>query len=143
MRSAPAIAFDVRPSRWLAAATALAGACAAVAPWLSAAPAFARVLLSLCALALAGDALRRLARPPFQRVIHGAAGWSVVDAQGREQAAILVGHARLGSLLVLDLRTGPRRRWRAWLPPDALDAEARRRLLLQLARGEPAGDAPA
>jgi membrane-bound toxin of toxin-antitoxin system len=138
MPSAPAIAFDYRPSRRLAVATGAIASCAALAPWLSAAPVFARAGFSLAALALAGEALWRLWHPPFRRIAHGAAGWMLVDGDGREHAALLEAHARLGTLLVLGLRSGPSQRWRAWLLPDNLDADTRRRLILQLARGEPA-----
>jgi len=136
MRSAPAIAFDYRPSRRIAACAALACVAAAAAPWASALPLALRA--GLCAAALAGGAasIARFLRPPFRRVALRAGGWVLVDAAGAERAARLHSHVRLGPLLVLDFRLAPRGRFRALLAPDNADADVRRRLVPMLARGE-------
>ncbi|HEY0178422.1 MAG TPA: hypothetical protein VGC30_02180 [Dokdonella sp.] len=136
MRSAPAVAFDYRPSRWVAAGAAAVVALAALAPWLSASPAAARVGVSLLALAAGAAALGRYLRPRFVRVACRAAQWTLVDAAGAEHAVVLESQARLGALIALGFRHGARARFRVVLAPDNLDAETRRRLVLLLARGE-------
>ena len=50
--------------------------------------------------------------------------------------ANLVAHVRLGSWVVLDFRGTGRRRFRAVLGPDNIDADTRRRLILLLSRAE-------
>lgn len=142
MKSAPPIAFDYRPSRTVIAATVAIALVAAVAPWLSALPAAACSALSALALLLAIAALVRFARPGFVRIAHGAAGWTLLDHAWREHPALLVGHRHLGAMLVLDWRHDRRARFRALLVPDNLDAQTRRRLVLLLARGQPAQPAP-
>lgn len=144
MKSAAPIAFDYRPSRTLAAALAGVALVAAAAPWASAAPTALRIALSFLAVAVAVAAARAYLAPRFRRIAHGAAGWRLVDAGGREQAALLVAHRRLGAAVMLDFRIGVRARFRVLLLPDNLDHETRRRLLLVLARGEDvAVDGPA
>ena len=137
MKSAPPIAFDYRPSRTVIAVTIAIALVAAAAPWLSALPAAACSALSALALLLAATALFRFAWPGFVRVSHGAAGWTLLDRAQREHPALLVGHRRLGAMLVLDWRHGRRARFRAVLMSDNLDADTRRRLILLLARGMP------
>lgn len=136
MKSAAPIAFDYRPSRALAAALAGIALAAAAAPWASAAPTALRIALSLLAIAVAVAVARVYLAPRIRRIAHGAAGWQLVDTGGREQAALLVAHRRLGSVVALDFRIGVRERFRILLLPDNLDRETRRRLLLVLARGE-------
>lgn len=138
MKSAAPIAFDYRPSRVLVGALVVVALAAAVAPWSSAASGAARLALSVVAIGVALTALHAYLTPDCRRIAHGAAGWQVVDGAGRERAAQLVAHRRLGSLVVLDLRVGPRRRLHIVLLPDNLDRETHRRLVLVLARGEDA-----
>jgi hypothetical protein len=142
MKSAPPIAFDYRPSRVVMAATVAIAGAAAVAPWLSSLPPAGCAGLSALVLALAAGALARFARPAFTRIAHGAAGWTLFDDRRTEHPALLVQHRRLGAMLVLDWRHDRRTHFRAVFTPDNLDAEARRRLVLLLARGEPAQSAP-
>lgn len=136
MKSAPTIAFDVRPSRWIGAAAGFVAALAAVAPWLSALPAVACAAVSLAVLAAAARALHQHTRPRFVRVAWRASGWSLIDRAGNERAALLVSQAHLGALLALGFREGPRNRFRIVLAPDNLDRQTRRRLILLLARAE-------
>jgi hypothetical protein len=136
MKSAPTIAFDYRPSRWIGAAALLVCAGAALVPWLSGLPLLARAALSLAAIVFGAYALHRFWNPPFRRVAYRAAGWALIDAADEEHAAVLESHAHLGVLLALGLRVGPRARLRAMLAPDNLDADTRRRLVLMLARAE-------
>ena len=142
MKSAPPIAFDYRPSRAVIAATCAIALAAAATPWLSALPAAACGVLSVLAVLLALAALTRFARPGFVRIAHGAAGWTLLDRARREHPALLVGHRRLGAMLVLEWRHDRRAHFRAVLVPDNLDAQTRRRLVLLLARGQPAQPAP-
>jgi hypothetical protein len=137
MKSAPPIAFDYRPSRLLVAATVAIAATAAVSPWLSSLPPGACAALSALVVGSASGALARFVRPAFVRISHGAAGWTLLDHERGEHPALLVGHRRLGSMLVLDWRHGQRAHFRAVFMPGNLDAETRRRLVLLLARGEP------
>lgn len=136
MKSAPAIAFDYRPSRALAAATLALVVLAALAPWASALPPAWRLAVSVAAAVSGALALRRALRPAVRRVAWRSSGWVLVDRDGREHAALLESHARLGSLLVLRYRHGPRARCRVVLAPDNLDADTRRRLVLLLARAD-------
>ena len=136
MKSAPTIAFDCRPSRRIGLAAALMAVAAVLAVCASALPPAARGALALAAIGLAARALHAHLHPPFQRIAWRAAGWRLIDAAGQEQAALLLGHARIGGLLALDFRHGARARFRPLLLPDNLDAETRRRLILTLARGE-------
>ena len=136
MKSASAIAFDYRPSRWLAAAAVLILCAALAAPWFSAAPVVMKLTLSAAACAIGLFSLRRFVRPPFLRIAYRASGWTLVDTDGHEKAALLRWHAQLGAWISMDFELDRRRRFRAVLGPDNLDAETRRRLVLMLARAE-------
>jgi toxin CptA len=136
MKSAPTIAFDYAPSRWIALATVLVCAGAVLAPWLSTLPLAACAGVSLAAAGFGAFALRRQWRTPFRRIACRASGWTLVDLADTEHEAILESHAHLGALMVLAFRHGPRARFRAVFGPDNLDAETRRRLILLLARAE-------
>ncbi len=136
MKSAPTIAFDYRPSRWIGAAAVLVSVCAVLAPWLSGLPPVAGASLSLAALMFAALVLRRFWQPPIRRVAFRASGWMLVDADGAELPALLESHAHLGVLLVLGFRHASRARFHALLAPDNLDAGTRRRLIVLLSRAE-------
>jgi hypothetical protein len=136
MRSAPSIAFDVRPSRVLACAAACGIVAAIVAPWQSSLPASLRIPASLAALAIGLFALKRFARPRFERVAYGAIGWTLSVANAEPKPAELVAHRCLGPWLALDFRAVDRERFRIVLGPDNCDADTRRRLALMLARAE-------
>lgn len=136
MKSAPTIAFDYRPSRWIVIAGGVILALAVLAPWLTALPFIASAILSLAAFATGFRALRLHARPRFRRIAWRASGWSLIDPAGEEHAALLTSHAHLGALLSLSFRHGLRARFQALLAPDNLDAQTRRRLILLLTRAE-------
>lgn len=139
MKSAPAIAFDLRPSRGIAVAVTAVGLLASAAPWLTGLPAPARGALSFSAAVWACFALHRFLHPPFRRVAWRPSGWALVDPGGGEHPALLASHARLGGVLVLGFRHGATGRFRFVVAPDNLDAEGRRRLCLLLARPGVAG----
>ena len=136
MKSAPTIAFDFSPSRWIGGAAVLICVGATLAPWLSAWPLALRGALSLAAFAVGARALRRHWNPLFRRIAYRASGWVLIDASNEEHEAILESHALLGVLLSLGFRHGPHARFRAVLGPDNLDADTRRRLILMLSRAE-------
>ena len=145
MRSAPAIAFDYRPSRWLSVLGAVVGVLAIAAPWGSGLGVLVRVGVSIAALAFAVEGLRRHAQPRFRRVSCREGEWFLLDAGGNEHAAVLRGSTRLGPLLALGFGLGRGSTWLV-LAPDNLDADTRRRLVLLLARAparsEPTTPAP-
>jgi hypothetical protein len=137
MKSVPAIAFDYRPSVQVGATALSVAAVAVVAPWLTGLPVALRALASLFALLVAGRSLRHHAHPGFRRIAWRASGWTLVRADGHEQAAELRRHARFGTwLLLLDFRHGPRAHFRAVIAPDNLDADTHRRLILLLRRAD-------
>jgi hypothetical protein len=141
-RSAPALAIDLRPSRRIAALAVLGTALAVAAPWASGMPLPARLALDLAVAACGGFAIRRFLAPAFTRLAFRESGWTLVDREGGEVPAVLRGHARLGPCIALDFVCDRRRRFRAVFAPDNLDADARRRLILVLARAA-AADGPA
>lgn len=136
MKSAPAIAFDYRPSRLLAMVVGGITALAIAAslqnglewPW--------RVLLSVSATALGCLVLFRHLKSGFVRIAHGASGWTLVDGTGQEHPANLLAHVQRNLLLILEFGGGSLPCTRFILAPDNCDAELRRRLLLVLAAGE-------
>lgn len=135
MKSAPAIAFDYRPSRRLAFAAGGLAAMAIVALSVSGLPLLVRGVLAAIVVAYAGIGLRRFLAPPCVRIARDATGWRLVEPGGEAVAATLAGHVRRGPLLVLDFRVSGRPRFHAVLTPDMLDTDTRRRLVLILARG--------
>jgi len=142
MKSAPAIAFDYVPSRWLAAAIvaiallALAAvAFAGVATWLKLA--LAGAVVGYCAYSL-----RRHLRASMRRVAwHEAGHWRMMSAVGEERVAELRHAVVRGGWLVLTLRTGDGQRVALILGPDNCDADVRRRLRVRLARARDAATA--
>jgi hypothetical protein len=85
---------------------------------------------------IAINATRRFKRPGFHRIAYGAVGWALVDSNDAVLHVDLIAHSRIGAWLVLDFRNPDRRRFRAVLGPDNLDADTRRRLILLLSRAE-------
>jgi toxin CptA len=135
MKSAPAIAFDVVPSRRVAAAAAAVALLALVAVVICGLPAWLRVVLAALVIVYAARGLRRFLMPPWTRVVRDASGWRLVDRDGSAVAATLAGHVRRGRLLVLDFRVHGQRRFHCVVTPDVIDADVFRRLWLVLARG--------
>lgn len=141
MKSAPAIAFDYRPSRLLALALIGVALFALVAIVLCGLEVWIKVLLLGVTLAYAARTLHAFRRAPFGHVTWHAAGhWRVRDADGNEHVAEFLGGTVLGRLIVLNLRTGPKRRVALPLLPDNCDAEMHRRLRVRLAVAPPAAE---
>jgi toxin CptA len=136
MKSAPAIAFDYRPSRWLLAALVAIVLLALAAVALSGLYAWLKLALLACVIAYAVLTLRGFLRPRFTHVTwHSAGHWRLRDAADSEQVAQLQHTVVLGVLIVLTLRFGPKRTLALPLFPDNCDAETRRRLRVRIARG--------
>jgi toxin CptA len=136
MRSAPSIAFDYRPSRWIACATAAISVAACVAPWFGQLPVGVQGVVSLGALAIGIVALRNFLHARFRRIAFRASAWKLVRTDGGDVPAELASHVCLGAWLSLDFRCAGRRRFRVVLGPDNIDTETRRRLILLLSRAE-------
>jgi toxin CptA len=136
MKSAPTIAFDYRPSRWIAVAAIAVFVVALAAPWLANLPLVVQVGVSLVVAVHGVVALRRFLAAPFGRVACRASGWTLVDGLQIEHAATLRSHMAIGAWIVLDFRLDRRRRFRAVIGPDNLDSDTRRRLILLLSRAE-------
>lgn len=139
MKSAPTIAFDYRPSRIVAAATAAIAALALVAPLLSGLPGALRAVLALLGAGAGVAALARFLRPRLRRIVHGATGWQLVGDDAAHEAT-LVSHARIGAFIALSWRIAGGGSRHAVLAPDNLDAQTRRRMLLLLARADAAAE---
>ncbi|ANB19141.1 hypothetical protein [Dokdonella koreensis] len=136
MRSAPAIAFDYRPSRLLIAALTVMGSLALVAVALCGLGLPLKLAVAAIVVVCVIRALTGLIRPAYTRIAHGEAGWVLVRRSGAEAAAALSKHVKLGALQVLDLRVDSRS-FRVVVLPDNLEPDLRRRLALIPMAGTP------
>lgn len=133
MKSAAAIAFDYRPSRWLLAAIVVVVALALLSVVVSGMPAPAKTVLCVAAAPWAGIAVGRYWRPLVRRAAWQPAGhWRVGDADGREFTAEIVRGVVRGAWIVLNLRRSDGRNVALILGPDNCDADIRRRLRVRL-----------
>ncbi|MGH8091169.1 MAG: protein YgfX [Rudaea sp.] len=137
MKSATAIAFDYRPSRWLAAAVVLMAVLAFAAIALSGIPSWAGIFVAIFAAPCAGLALGRHLRPLVRRAVWQQAGhWRVAAADDREFTAELIRGVARGAWIVLNLRRSDGRRLALILGPDNCAADTRRQLRVRLGRIE-------
>jgi len=135
MKSAPAIAFDYVPSRWLATAIVAVALLALVAVAFTGVAAWAKLALDGAVVAYAAHALRRHLGAPTRRVAwHEAGHWRIAPADGEEHVAELRHAVIRGGWLVLTLRAGNGDRVALILGPDNSEADVRRRLRVRLAR---------
>lgn len=135
MKSAPAIAFDYQPSRWLAASILMVAVLALIALAASGIPPWAAFMLAGVTCAYAALTLRRMLRSPTRRVAwHQAGHWRLADNDGVEHMAELQHAVVRGGWIVLTLRTADGARLPLVLAPDNCDADVRRRLRVRLAR---------
>jgi toxin CptA len=133
MRSVPSIAFEVRPSRLLAVATAGIAVLAVLAMLLSGMPWWGRLPLAIAAAAGAAHAVRKLQRPTLTSVgWHGDDRWTLALPGDTEVEGRLRSGRVLGPLIVLRLAWTPRGQAALALLPDNLDADTRRRLRMRL-----------
>ncbi|WP_257385224.1 protein YgfX [Tahibacter caeni] len=135
MKSAAAIAFELRPSRLLAGALAGIALLAVLAialsglrrwPWIAAAVGIAVALVLL-------RTLRRLRRPRWRRAGWNADGvWTLLDGAQIAVGAHLLGWRAFGLSLLLRLHTAAGEAVTLCLLPDNLDRDTRRRLRVRL-----------
>jgi toxin CptA len=138
MKSAAAITFDYRESRWLRAATSAMVLLAILAVVLSGLPLAWKSVLAIATCLLAGKTLHRLMRPAVLRAAWYADGhWRVRAADGSEHVATLLAASVRGPLIALVLLAGPVGRVRLVLFPDNCDAGVRRSLRVRLLHANP------
>jgi toxin CptA len=137
MKSAPAIAFDYVPSRWLLAALIAVSGLALLGIALSGVSLWLKGVLALAACVCAGRAIAGLHKPPIRRCTWYESGhWRVRDASGRELEASLRQASVRSGCIVLRLQSALARSSTLVLLPDNCDADTRRRLRVRLARGD-------
>lgn len=135
MKSAPAIAFDYRPSRWVAAASCLVALAGVLALFFSGVPLWGKFLAAALACGYAGAGLRRFLRNPVRRAAWYDAGhWRLADTDGIEHLADLEQGMVRGPWIVLRLRRSDGARIAVILGPDNSNADTRRLLRVRLAR---------
>jgi len=136
MKSAAAIAFDYRPSRWIAVAIVLIAMLAVLAVALSGVALAWKVALACVACAYAAWSLDRFLRANnIRRAAWQQGGhWRLAEADGREHVAELERGTVRGGWIVLRLRRADKRRETLVLGADNSDADTRRRLRVALAR---------
>jgi toxin CptA len=136
MPSAPAIAFDYRPSRRLQFAAAAALLLATLSLALTALPLWLMLALMLALVVYALFALWRLRRRTgFNVAWHEAGHWQITREGAPARSAELHDATVRGEWIVLRLRLDDRRMLPLVLAPDNSDAELRRRLRVRLGRG--------
>lgn len=136
--SAPTIAFDYRPSRWLLAALLIVAVLALLGLIFCDAPPWFKLSLAIVLLAYLGHSLRRLLQSNWTSLVwHGQGYWRLHAGSDDPHIAELIGSTRIGWMIVLRFRLHGRQRFDAVLLPDNLDADIRRRLCARLARALP------
>ena len=133
MKSAAAITFDYRESRWLLAATGVMALAAMAAVVLSGLSFAGKVLIAIAACAVAARALLRLMRPAVSRAAWYPDGhWRVRAVDGNEHAAALRAASVRGPLIVVVLSAGALGKVNLVLLSDNCDAAVRRNLRVRL-----------
>ena len=137
MKSAGAIAFDVRPSRLLIVALLAAALLALASLWLSGlrdVPWIAACLTGAVLFA-AIHRIRRLRGLRWKRAgVNADGAWTLLDATQTALSVDLVGWSALGLVLLLRLRSTAGESVTLYLTPDNLDRDTRRRLRVRLAQ---------
>ncbi|MET0332466.1 MAG: protein YgfX [Dyella sp.] len=143
MSSAPAIGFEYRPSRHLAAALNLILALAWIAIALSGLALWLQSALALAVLAAWFGQRALDARLPLRALaLSGDSQWQLHLTHGDDLPARLLSSRVLGEYIVLWLAVADRGRHGVLLGPDNLDSDSRRRLRMRLAGGN-ASERPA
>lgn len=135
MKSAGAIAFELRPSRLLIAALATMAGVSLVAIWGSGlyATAWLAATVSLVALVAVTRTIWRLHDSRWRRAGWNADGfWTLLDATQTAVGAQLLGWRAFGLTLLLRLRSDAGEAVTLYLLPDNLDRDTRRRLRVRL-----------
>ncbi len=139
MKSAPAIAFDYVPSRWLAAAIVSVAVLALVSVALTGVSVWLKLATGCAVVGYTAHSLRRHLGTSMRRIAwHEAGHWKIAHADGQERVAELQHAVVRGGWLVLTLRAGDDKRVALILGPDNSDADVRRRLRVRLARARDA-----
>jgi toxin CptA len=133
MRSAPAIGFEYRPSRWPARLFAVVTGLAVLAIMTSGMPLLARIALALASAATCVHAIRRLHLSIYAVGWASQSGWTLRGVDGADDAATLVSFRILRQLVLLRLASVRYGKLTLWLMPDNTDADIRRRLRMRLA----------
>lgn len=134
MPSAPAIGFELKPSRHLALACAVMLLLAGLALWLSAVPTVPSLAVTAMLLVLGWHGWRYWRADRWRALALDAQGrWQLHGRDGGDHPATLLGQRVLGPYIVLQLECGGRRHG-LLLGPDNLDADSRRRLRTRLAQ---------
>jgi len=136
MKSAAAIAFDYRPSRWLAGAVLAVALLALVSLRLSALFWGWQLVVAASVCCYAATCVRRLLKSPLRRLAwHQAGHWRLADASGVEHVAEPVRAIVRANWILLSLRRSDGQKLHLILAPDNCAADVRRRLRVRLARG--------
>ena len=136
MKSAAAITFDYRPSRWLQFGLSGAAVLAVLAVAASGIGVVPKALAIAATAAAFAFELRRLRRPIIACCAWHADGqWRVRDTSGNDHAAALLQSSVRGVLIVLRLRVPTHGSVALVLLPDNCDEPTRRQLRVRLARG--------
>ena len=134
MKSAAAIAFDYRFSRWLVLAILAVALLAMLSLRLSALAGGLKLLIAVSAAAYAAWRIGRLIKTPRRLAWHEAGHWRVADAGGNEHVAELDHAVARAGWIVLRLRRSDGLRFYVVLGPDNCGADVRRRLRVRLVR---------
>jgi toxin CptA len=138
MKSAPAIAFDYRPSRWLFSAIVGISVLALASIALSGLDVWVKFVLVASACAYAAFALRAHVNSGPCRVGWTEGGQWRISAPAGDRTAELEHAAVRGAWIVLQLRRGDGKRITLLLAPDNCDADTRRMLRVRLSRADDA-----
>ena len=134
MKSAPALTFDLVPSRRIALAATLVVVLAFVALATSGLPTPLKILLAAVVDVHAMVSLRRFLAPRWVRMARDATGWQLADRQRDAVVVELRRHSRRGPIIALEFKLPGGQRFRGIIDRVAVDADAWRRLVLVLAR---------
>lgn len=137
MKSAPAIALDLVPSRRLALGALIIVVLALVAIAASGLPTWLGIVLAIGLAIHAVVTLRRFLAPRWSRLARDSTGWQVADREHDTAVAELRHHARFGPLVALAFDVQGHRAFRFVVDRAAVDADEWRRLVLVLAREPP------
>jgi len=135
MKSAAAIAFDYRPSRWVAVALVFVNVLALIAIAVSGIAWTVKLALACAACAYTAWSLPRFLGVRIRRAAwHQGGHWRIADSDGDEHVAELESGIVRGGWIVLRLHRSDGQYVVLLLGPDNSDADTRRRLRVQLAR---------
>lgn len=135
MKSAPVIAFEYRPSRWLAMTVVVLTVLALIALAVCGMPLWMKLPIAVCALTYAAICLTRFWRvSPIEVTWYSAGHWGISGMHDDETVAELDHAIVQAGWIVLTLRRTNGERLRLPLSPDVCDRDTRRRLQVRLAR---------